>query len=88
MISPSDFVDHILVPHAAAVLIADDLEIDFAAALDVLSASSDFGDLSNPVPGGQNGQNSGPREIFARSVSPVSLAKSSEKSKGRIASVV
>ncbi|KAJ7441936.1 hypothetical protein B0H11DRAFT_2251779 [Mycena galericulata] len=88
MIYPSDFIDYILVPHAAAVLISYDLEINFEAALKVLSARSDFGDVSNPVPDGQNTQNSGPREIFVRTPSPVPPAKPSKMSKGQIASVV
>ncbi|KAJ7465387.1 hypothetical protein B0H11DRAFT_2197791 [Mycena galericulata] len=85
-ISPSDFIDYILVPHAATVLIADDLEIDFEAALEVLSASSDFGDLSNLDPGDQNDQNSGSREIFIRTPSPVPPAKPSKKSERQTAS--
>ncbi|KAJ7482113.1 hypothetical protein B0H11DRAFT_2193450 [Mycena galericulata] len=85
-ISPSDFIDYVLVPHAATVLIADDLEIDFEAALEVLSASSDFGDLSNPDPGDQNGQTSGSREIFIRTPSPVPPAKPGKKSEGQTAS--
>ncbi|KAJ7627400.1 hypothetical protein FB45DRAFT_1004856 [Roridomyces roridus] len=54
------FIDHVLVPHAAAALIAQDLDIDIADAAEILWASSDFGDLTQP----SYRDRPGPRLIF------------------------